>query len=226
MSKVYKIGIIDDHDGIRKTFAQAIRGNSEYEISIEAGNGMELIRKVSQIHASEIPDVLLIDINMPLMDGFETVAWVKSHLTETKILIMSVYTDEEKVVRLIKMGVNGYLPKSIGVKDLYDALSNIIRKGFHYSEFIAEKLLESMKTEIPGYQATASGIKAIWNSLTENEKRLAQLCCTELTYEEIAREMKLTAKSVEGQRKSLFSKCRVNTRVGLVMFLFRNKFIE
>jgi DNA-binding NarL/FixJ family response regulator len=226
MNKVYKIGIVDDHDGIRKTIAQAIRENCEFEISIEAGNGMELIRKVSQIPASDIPDVLLIDINMPLMDGFETVSWVKSHLTETKMLIMSVYTDEEKVVRLIKMGVNGYLPKSMGVKELYDALSNIIRKGFHYSEFIAEKLLESMKTEIPGYKVTSVEVKGVWNSLTENEKRLAQLCCTELTYEEIAKEMSLTAKSVEGQRKNLFSKCRVNTRVGLVMFLFRNKFIE
>jgi two-component system, NarL family, invasion response regulator UvrY len=226
MAKVYKIGIVDDHAVLRKAIISIIEDSAEFIISVEAENGIDLIKKVGKIDPKDIPDLLVIDINMPMMNGFETVSWVKSHLLETKILIMSAYADEEKVLRLIKMGVNGYLPKSSGVEEIHVVLKNILKKGFHHSDFIAEKLLDSIRREINPDNEPGEMAVSIWQSLTDNERRLAQLSCSELKYAEIADIMKLSNKTIEGYRNNLFVKCKIKTRVGLVMFLIKNKLVS
>jgi len=226
MARIYKIGLVDDHHLIRKAFSEMISGFEGFSVSLEASNGIELINKVSIIEAADIPDLLIVDINMPQMNGFETVSWIKHHLHETKILIISMHTDEEKVIRLIKMGVNGYLSKDVQVSEIHSALINIIKKGFYYSAFIAEKLLDSIRGEIPGLSNPSALAAEIWGNLNTPEQKLAFLCCSELTYREIADKMGISTKSVEGYRDSLFVKCGVSSRVGLVMFMFRNKLIE
>lgn len=226
MPKTYKIGVVEDHELLRKAFAALIRDSDEFTISIEAENGLDLIKKVTKMQAADIPDVLIIDVNMPNMNGFETVAWVKSHLSETKILIMSVMEDENVVVRLLRMGVNGYITKHSAVEEIHLAIHNIIKKGFHYSEFIAGRLLQSLRREMNIMDQTVSAANAAWETLNDNEKRLAQLSCSEYTYAEIADLMGLSSKTIEGFRSNVFSKCNVKTRVGLVMLLLRNKLVE
>jgi two-component system, NarL family, invasion response regulator UvrY len=208
------VALVDDHVLLRNGLANLIGSFGEYDVLIEACSGADFIRQLSIIR---LPDLVLLDINMPEMDGYETAWWLKRHYPEIKILALSMYDTDNSVVRMLKNGVKGYILKDIEPCELKIALEAVIKKGFYYSEMVTGKLIHTINTlDEPEYQ--------VRHLLTLNERELEfmKLVCSESTYKEIADRMYLSPRTIDGYRDALFEKLNVRTRVGLVMYAIRN----
>ncbi|MFT3680932.1 MAG: response regulator transcription factor [Ferruginibacter sp.] len=217
--KKIKLAIADDHKLFRDGIAGLINGFSEYEVIIEADNGKDLQQ---QLKIKGIPDILLLDINMKEMDGFETAEWLKENHPEIKILVLSMYENENAVIRMIKAGAKGYILKDIRKKELEQALSALILKGYYYTDMVTGKLIHNISK---GPEDMSSGSKAAGN-LSAREIDFLKLTCSEMTYKEIAEKMCLSVHTIDGYRDSLFEKLEVKSRVGLVMYAIKNKIVQ
>jgi len=211
------IAIVDDHALFRKGLIALIRSlGEEYEVMMEAGTGDELIHKLQGSPVE--PDIAIVDINMPGRNGFETVDWINAHKPLIKVLVVSMLDKEEVMVRMLRMGVKGYLSKDVEPEDLKCALSAIIYKGFYYTDFITGRLLHDLQKE--------SSAKTARPALSEKETEVLQLMCTELSYKEIAARMNLSVKTIDMYRENLCRKTGSISRIGLVMYAIKNKIIE
>ena len=218
MDKV-KLAVVDDHKLFRDGLAELINGFSNYQVVMEADNGYDFIR---QMEKGEVPDIILLDINMKQMDGFQTAEWLKEHHPEIKILALSMYENEHPVIRMIKLGAKGYILKDIRKKELEQALSSLVTKGYYYTEMVTGKLIHAIHTldEVKPGQSLKEHI-----SINPREIEFLKLACTELTYKDIAEKMCLSIHTIDGYRDSLFEKLGVRSRVGLVLYAIKNKIV-
>lgn len=207
-----KIALTDDHIMLRKGLAGLVEGLG-YEVVFEADNGEDFIRKLSK---SETPDLVLMDINMPRMDGFETTLWIKKNRPEIKVLALSMLDDDHAIIRMIKNGAKGYVLKESEPEELKKAIDSVVNRGFHYSEIVTGKLVHSINTVDNNH----SGNSILLN-LNEREIQFLKLSASEMTYKEIAAEMHLSPRTIDGYRDALFEKLNVKTRVGLAIYAIR-----
>src|ERR1700760_1041861 len=212
------VALVDDHVLLRSGLASLISGFGEYEVLFEACNGKDLIRQLRQ---SRRPDVVLLDINMPEMDGYETACWLKRNYPEIRVLALSMYDTDSAIVRMLKNGAKGYILKDIDPAELKLALESVIEKGFYYPDLVTGKLIHTIShIDEPEHR--------VHHLLTLNERELEfmKLVCTEWTYKEIADRMYLSPRTIDGYRDALFEKLNVRTRVGLAMFAVRNGIVD
>ena len=214
-----QLALVDDHTLFRKGLISLIEMvGSQYEILFEADNGLQMQQKISK---DAEPDILILDVNMPGLDGFACVQWLTEHFPLVKILVVSMITKEETIVRMLKLGVKGYLCKDVEPKELGEALHAIMNKGFYYTDFITGKLLHSLQNDNQ-QEPLPPGMSA----MNDREKSFLQLACSELTYNEIAARMFLSPKTIDGYRDSLFEKLQVRTRVGLALFAVKHGLVS
>jgi two-component system invasion response regulator UvrY len=218
MDKV-KLAIVDDHKLFRDGLAELIGGFSDYKVIIEADNGNDFIE---QLAVKEIPDIILLDINMKEMDGFETAEWIKAHHPEMKVLVLSMYENENAIIRMLKSGARGYILKDIRKKELEQALFSLVSKGYYYTEMVTGKLIHIVSTldEVKPGQSLKDLI-----SMNQREIEFLKLACTELTYKDIAEKMCLSVHTIDGYRDALFEKLNVRSRIGLVLYAVKNKIV-
>jgi len=150
------------------------------------------------------------------MNGFETAEWIKEHLPATKILVLSMMDNETSIISMLKAGAGGYILKDSKPSIFRQALDDIRDKGFFMNELVTHKMLNYVKGEEQNTDA------AIIARLSEKELTFLKLACTEKTYKEIASEMNLSPRTVEGYRDDLFAKLGVMSRVGMVLFAIKN----
>jgi DNA-binding NarL/FixJ family response regulator len=212
--KVTSIALIDDHSLLRGSLATLINSFEEYAVLFEVDNGKEFIGKLKEIGQ---PDIILLDITMPEMDGYETAAWIKQNAPVVKILVLSMMDKESTIIRMLKLGVRGYLLKDSKPAILRQALDEIKNNNFFMNELVSNKMLHFVTG---GVQHTDSPDAP---HLTEKEINFIILACSEMTYKQIAEQMKLSQRTVEGYRDDLFRKLNVSSRVGLVLYAIRNK---
>jgi DNA-binding NarL/FixJ family response regulator len=205
------IVLVDDHSLFRKGMFELVNKFENYSVIGEAGNGKELIRLLAETQSK--PDVILLDVAMPEMNGFETATWLKSNYPTIKILILSMFDQEETIIKMLKLGVNGFILKDAEPEELKDALDQILSKGFYYSDIVCGTMAASIKSETKKNTAL---------SLNEREIRFLELASSELTYKEIADIMCLSYRTIDGYRDSLFVKLNVKSRVGLALYAIRN----
>lgn len=222
-----KIAIVDDHNLFRKGLIKLINlgdTNNRYTILFEAENGVELKEKLSP---KCLPDIVLMDIEMPDMDGFETVSWLKKYYPDISILVVSMFESEEAIVRMVRLGVHGYLSKDIEVEDMHKALEALAAKKIYFSDMVTTALANVVQNGGPSdaTNKTAEN-KSLWESISENERIFLNYACTELTYAEIADKMKLSPKTIDGYRETLFLRFRVKSRVSLAMFAVKNNLVK
>jgi two-component system, NarL family, invasion response regulator UvrY len=212
-----RLALVDDHTLFRKGLINLIElVCSNCQIIFEADNGLDLQQKLTP--ANE-PDILLMDINMPKMDGFATVQWLNENFPLIKILVVSMVEKEESIVRMLKLGVKGYLSKDVEPPVLGEALNAVMNKGFYYTDFITGKLVHALQNGNGSEKSTAADAMRLMN---EREKEFLQLACSEFTYNEIAAKMFVSPKTVDGYRNALFEKFNSKSRVGLVLFAIKN----
>jgi two-component system, NarL family, invasion response regulator UvrY len=207
------IVLVDDHSLLRIGLAQLLQSIG-FTVVFEADDGKEFIDKLQR---STPPDVVLMDINMPVMDGFETTQWLKTNHPDIKVLALSMYDNESSIIRMLKCGAKGYILKDSEPAELKAAIDDLVNKGYYYSDLVSGKLIHAInKIEDEG-----SAMHTLVN-LNERETDFLKWACTELTYKEIADKMFVSPRTIDGYRDALFEKLHLKTRVGLVMYAIKN----
>jgi DNA-binding NarL/FixJ family response regulator len=211
------IALADDHVLLRKGLADLV-SKQGYTVLFQADNGEEFLDKLK---SNPEPDVVLLDINMPKKDGYETALWLKRNKPGIKVLALSMYDDEKAIIRMLKNGARGYILKDAEPSDLKAAIESVLTRGFHYSEMVTGKLIHS----INAMSEEDSEIKSTLG-LSEKEITFLKLAATELTYKEIAEQMHLSPRTIDGYRDELFEKLDLKSRVGLVLFAIKNGIVN
>jgi len=208
-----KIALTDDHSLLRSALAQLVEslGNT---ILFEADNGKDFIKKLNK---KNLPDIVLMDINMPEMDGFQTTQWLKQNHPEVHVLALSMYDNETSIIRMLKCGAKGYILKDSEPAELKAAIHALMGKGFYYSDLVSGKLMHAINK----MDDDSDGLKNL-APLNDRETDFLKYTCSELTYKEIADKMFVSPRTIDGYRDALFEKLHVKTRVGLVMYAIRN----
>jgi two-component system, NarL family, invasion response regulator UvrY len=212
------VAVVDDHVLLRNGLANLIRSLDSYAVLFEADNGKDFIE---QLKSHYQPDIVLMDINMPEMDGYETALWLKRNHPGIKVLALSMYDNENSVIRMMKNGAKGYILKDIDSVEFRRALDSLISKGYYYSELVTGKLVHAVNQLDEPEQPIRSLIM-----LNDREIEFLKLACTEMTYKEIAEKMFLSARTIDGYRDALFEKLNVKSRVGLVMYAIRSGIVN
>jgi len=222
---VMRLALVDDHTLFRKGLINLIElVCSDCIILFEADNGLDLQQKLT---TNNEPDILLMDINMPKMDGFATMDWLSENFPLVKVLVVSMIEKEESIVRMLKLGVKGYLSKDVEPQVLGEALNAIMNKGFYYTDFITGRLIHSLNGKDNSIEDAKDKTKYdAMKLMNDREKNFLQFACSELTYNEIATKMFLSPKTVDGYRNSLFEKFNVKSRVGLVLFAVKHGLVK
>jgi DNA-binding NarL/FixJ family response regulator len=215
MNKPVIVGLVDDHVLLRKGLASLLVDNG-YPTVIQADNGKHFIEKLSE---GSVPNIVLLDINMPLMDGYATAVWIKEHHPQMKILALSMYDDEHSIIRMLRNGAGGYILKDCEPAELKLAIEAILQKGYYHNELVSSKLIHTM-------QNAEGNSRNGYPELTQKEIRFLQLICSEMTYKEISAVMKLSPRTIDGYRDALFEKLGIKSRVGLVLFAIKNHLIN
>lgn len=209
--QVIHIAIVDDHTLFRQGIGSLLSEYKEIEILFDAANGLELKEKLSR---HPLPQVILMDITMPLMNGYETTAWIKQNYPQVRVLALSMFEEDEPIIKMLKNGAGGYILKESKASDLVYAIKTIATHGFFLNNLVSGKLLRSIQDDtLPREPAS---------ELTANETKFLEYCCSELTYKEIADKMFLSPHTIDNYRESLFQKFDIKSRTGLVMFALKN----
>lgn len=211
---ITQIALVDDHSLLRNGLASLMASFAGYSVLFEADNGKDFIAQLEKYPA---PDIVLLDVTMPEMNGYETAAWIKDNIPQTKVLVLSMMDNDTAIISMLKAGARGYVLKDSKPAVFKQALDDIRDRGFYMSDLVSNKMLNYVK----GEEQVNAGIIS---QLSEKEIRFLKLSCTEMTYKEIAAEMDLSPRTVEGYRDELFKKLDVQSRVGLVLFAIKHGF--
>lgn len=209
-----RVALADDHTMFRKGIVELLRGSGLFEIVAEAGDGEELINKISKL--KDLPEVCLLDVNMPIMDGYKTLAKLKADYPSMKFLTLSMYDHEFAIIKMLRTGANGYLLKEDDPDELIRAIEYVADNDFYHSALTNEHL-RAMRKGGEDYKPIV---------LNTNEQTFLELCCSDLVYKEIAAQMGLSVRTVEGYRDDLFAKLGVNNRTGLVIYALRHGMVN
>lgn len=207
------IVLTDDHALLRNGLAELVK-KLGHTVFFEASNGKDLI---DQLNPDNLPELILMDINMPVMDGYETTQWLKQQHPDIKVLALSMYDNETSIIRMLKCGARGYILKDSEPAELKAAIEDVMNKGFYYSELVSGKLMYAINK----MEDTGNGLKNLV-PLNERETDFLKYACTEMTYKEIADKMFVSPRTIDGYRDALFEKLQLKTRVGLVMYAIKN----
>ncbi|HRE51113.1 MAG TPA: response regulator transcription factor [Flavitalea sp.] len=207
-----KIALADDHVLLRNALAALIGNFENCKIIIEASNGQELVNMIRQ---GNVPDIVLLDLNMPVLDGYETAQWLQANHPAVHVLMLSMYDTELTMIRLLQVGVKGFLKKDIHPTELKFAINAVREHGYYYTNNTTGKLVNL-------FRKSHENSSLLRTMLNEMEIRFLRLACTEMTYKEIAVEMHLNPRAIDNLRDNLFGKLDVKSRVGLVMYSIKH----
>ncbi len=210
-SEKIAIAIVDDHTLFRSGLASLMEEFDEINVVFEATNGIDFQEKLKKHGAIS---VVLMDINMPIMDGYATAKWIKANSPEINIIALSMFEDEKAIIEMLKAGAGGYLLKESKPSELLLAIKTIKEKGFYINDLVSGRLLTSLKTD------------SAKPNFSEKELQFLQLCSTELTYKEIAAQMNISPRTVDNYRESLFAKLNIKSRTGLVVYGIKSGLIK
>ncbi len=214
-----KIVLVDDHVLLRNGLCSIIGGFPGYTVLYEADNGKDFIR---QLDPNNLPDIVLLDVSMPEMNGYETANWLLKNHPDINILVLSMLSDEHCIIKMLQNGAKGYILKDIKPVELLNALDTIYEKGMYFNNVLCSNLVHSIKN---GVCEPADPYQKLI-ALPEREKEFLKWVCTEKTLKEIASEMCLSPRTIDGYRDNLFEKLNVTSRVGLVLFALRTEVVK
>ena len=212
--RIIKIGLIDDHALVNDALAKILGAFEDFQVVLQATNGNDLMRQLS---SDSLPDVVLLDINMPEMDGYQTAKWLKDNHPGIYVLVLTMVDSDLSTVLLIQNGVRGVLKKKMHISDLRRAVHETVDTGYCFQNRRLVALLQPVSDRI----VLANNVL-----LSPNEILFLKLACCELTYKEIARNMELSARTIENYRDSLFQKLNIISRTGLVRYAIKNGLVS
>ena len=212
-----KVSIADDHKIFLKGVILSLKTYYNIRFVLEAENGEELIKGVEK----EQPDIVLMDLKMPVKDGIETTKYLNKHFPEIRILILTMFEDERFVGHLMDSGANGYLLKSTEPLEIKQAIMDVMKTGFYLNNFVNRVLIKKNYAKQKFNPNLNSEIV-----ISEREKEVLSLVCMEYTAQEIAQKMDISARTVEAIKDRLMERFGVKNSVGLVFFAMKNSLID
>jgi two-component system invasion response regulator UvrY len=213
------VALVDDHRLLRNGLAHLINSFTGYQVLFEVDNGRQLIEK---LNPQDLPQVVLLDLGMPEMNGFEAALWLKNHYPQIKVMALTMVQDERAVIKMLRNGAKGYLLKDTELPELKKALDAVVNKGIYINELLYNNIVLSMNNRYVPEEAEQQQA----TDLTEREKEFLRCLCTDKSYKEIAAAMYLSPRTIDGYRDILFEKLKVASRVGLVMFAIRTGIVK
>lgn len=209
------IVIIDDHLLIAKALSSIISNFNEFEVLYVCENGIDFQKKIK---LKNIPDIVLLDINMPIMDGFETAKWIKETHSTILIMALSMEDDEQSLIKMIRNGSKGYMLKNSHPKELENALTALIKYGQFFPDWATSKMFTSIREN-----KIDDNLKI---NLSDREVEFLKYTVTEMNYREISEKMFCSPRTIENYRDSLFEKLELKSRVGLAVYSLKNGYSE
>lgn len=203
MESIIRVAIADDHEIVLNGVKEIVSRFEGFKVEITAGNGKELYQKMAA--AENLPDIVLMDVSMPVWDGYETLDAIRKRWPDMKVLVLTMHKHELAIIRMFRAGAAGYMLKNSPPQELQKAMRSIVETGLYFSEVASSNLYHRLLHS------------DVMPSLTEKEIQLLKYCHTDLTYKEIADKMNISERSVAGYRTNLFEKLGVNSRAGLVV---------
>lgn len=216
---IIKAAIADDHQIFRKGVILSLRQYTNIKFVLEADNGEDLIQKISI--AEEVPQVILMDLKMPVKDGIETTKHINKHFPEIRVIILTMYEDERFVGHLMDSGANGYLLKSTEPTEIKRAITDVMRTGFYLNNFVNKVLIKKNYAKQKFNPNLNSEVV-----ISDREKEVLTLVCMEYTAQEIAQKMEISARTVEAIKDRLMERFGVKNSVGLVFYAMKNSLID
>jgi DNA-binding NarL/FixJ family response regulator len=216
MSKI-KIAIADDYKIYRDGLKVGLSVDDNLTIVTEADNGDDLMKELEK----QLPDVVLMDLKMPIMDGMEATKLIRKNYPSVKVLVVTMYEDEKFIIHLMEIGANGYLLKNAEPDEIRKSIYAVHENGYYFNDVVNKALLKKLVLK--------NNLKPSFNQnvdLTEREMEVLKLICEEKTATEIAKEIFLSPRSVEGIRQRLIEKVGVRNTAGLVMFAVKNGIVD
>ena len=216
MEKI-KLGLTDDHLLFRRGLASILATYEQIQVVLQTSSGPELLE---QLPHTEL-DVVLLDLEMPEMNGIQTAEALREQYPDLKILILSMYDDDHFIQHLMEVGANGYLLKDAEPDEVVQAVVAAAKNGFYFSERVSKVVLQGL--------ANKKKIKPIFRNqvrLTKRELQVLQLICEEQTNNEIGEQLFLSPRTIEGYRNRLLEKTGVRNTAGLVVFAIRNELFQ
>ena len=211
--KLIKVALADDHLLLRNALASLINGFGDCQVIFHSNTGRELI---DRLKSGLVPQVVILDLNMPEMDGFETAKWIQENSPHVHVLMLTMYDSELSLIRLLHAGVKGFLKKDIHPDELKFAIHSVIQSGYYYSNHTTGKLVNLFRNKPEGNMSLHKAM------LSEQEVEFLKYACSDLTYKEVAQRMGLNPRTVDTLRDQLFTKLDVKSRVGLAMVAIRH----
>lgn len=205
------IAIVDDHTLFRRGVAALMGEFEELHVVFEAGDGEQLQQMLTRY---PLPQVILMDINMPVMDGYQATKWVREKYPDIKVLALSMFEDDKAVIEMIKCGAGGYVLKESKPRDLLEAIKTIHQKGVYINDLVSGKLFRTVTHQKDELE------------ITKKELEFLRLSCSELTYKEIAEQMYVSPRTVDNYREALFQKLNIKSRTGLVLYAIQNEIFK
>ncbi len=212
----YRIALVDDHILLRDALANVIGNFGNCEVTIRASNGKDFMQLLK---SSPLPDLIVLDINMPVMDGYETAKWIKETYPDAHMIVLTMFDSEIALIRLLQSGVKAFLKKDTHPKELQFAIESVMETGYYYSQDSSGKLANAFRN--PNKSFTTYPVM-----LTDNEITFLKFSSTEMTYKEIATEMFISPRTVDNYRDQLFEKLNIRSRVGLAMYAIKNGIVS
>ncbi|QEC53871.1 LuxR family two component transcriptional regulator [Anseongella ginsenosidimutans] len=213
-----KLAIADDHKIFREGLKAILEDQPSFQIIIEAGNGREL----ADLLPLRKPDVVLMDIKMPVMDGMQATAYIQEHFPEVKVLALSMYHEDKYIVDMMKAGASGYILKNAEPREIIEAVTTVHAREFYFNERLSVTLVKQLIGGRAGLRE--DGQQNI--ALNERETEVLGLICQEYSNLEIAEKLFLSVRTVEGYRTRLFEKIGAKNVAGLVIFAIKQGIIS
>jgi DNA-binding NarL/FixJ family response regulator len=216
MSKI-NISIADDYKIFREGLKVGLSADPNLQIISEADNGEDLLKVLEK----SLPDVIIMDLKMPLMDGMEATKQVRKKYPSVKVLVVSMYEDDKFIIHLMENGANGYLLKNAEPEEIRRSIYAVHENGYYFNDLVNKALLKKLVIK--------NNLKPSFNQnidLSEREQEVLKLICEEKTAAEIAKQIYLSPRSVEGIRQRLIEKVGVRNTAGLVMFAVKNGIVD
>lgn len=215
--EIIKIAIADDHKIFRDGIKMALSGKKYLRIIWEAEDGKDLMHKMRL----KLPDVLLMDIRMPEMDGVNAISVLRKEFEQVKVIVLTMYDDQEMITRMMEMGANAYLTKTTDPEEIYNAILTCMNDDFYFNDLVNRAVLLKLQQKKPPRQHFSAPV-----TFSEKEIRILRLIADDKTTEEISKEVYLSPRTVETIRQNMKTKVGARTIAGLVMYAMRNKILD
>jgi DNA-binding NarL/FixJ family response regulator len=215
--KPYRVAVVDDQQLFRKGMVSLIEEYKDFEVVLEAANGKELIDWIRNFK----PQVILLDVDMPIMNGIEVTEYLNKHFPDIKIIILTTYDDEDLIFHLAQKGAHGFLLKDSAVESVAEAIQTVMNDQRYFKDKISEKLMDAVVRSNKTF--SLSGMQQ--SALSEREKEIVRLICKEHTTREIAALLNITPKTVEGHRENICQKIQARNVAGIVKYAVKHKLI-